>query len=101
MSVRDVTKSYGVVAAVSGVSLDMRPGEFVSLLGPSDRQDDLADDDCGFEMPNAGRFMSATDITHVAPNRRDIGMVFQRYALFPHLTVADIASPTHAKGTEG
>jgi mannopine transport system ATP-binding protein len=96
VSVRHVTKSYGHVVAVSGVSLDMQPGEFVSLLGPSGSgKTTLLMMIAGFEMPNTGTIhVGDRDITHVAPNRRDIGMVFQRYALFPHMTVAEnIAFP--------
>jgi len=102
VAVRDVTKSYGSVVAVRGVSLDMQAGEFVSLLGPSGSgKTTLLMMIAGFEMPDAGAIhVGDRDITHVAPNRRDIGMVFQRYALFPHMTVAqNIAFPLRMRKT--
>ena len=86
----DLEKRFGAVRAVDGVSLDVRAGEFFSLLGPSG---------CGktttlrmiggFEMPTAGRILlRGRDITHDPPDKRPVNMVFQQYALFPHLDVA-------------
>src|SRR5260221_13640736 len=90
IAVRGVTKSYGGALAVSGVSLEIRAGEFLSLLGPSGSgKTTLLMMIAGFETPNAGSVsLDGQDITRTPPNRRNIGMVFQRYALFPHMTVA-------------
>ncbi|KSV75608.1 hypothetical protein N185_17360 [Sinorhizobium sp. GW3] len=76
--------------AVEGLSLDIEAGEFISILGPSGSgKTTLLTMIAGFEYPDKGTIsVGDKDITRVAPNRRGIGMVFQRYALFPHLTVA-------------
>ena len=89
VTVREISKSYGDVRAVDSVSIDVRQGEFISLLGPSGSgKTTLLMMIAGFETPNAGVIrVGDRDVTHLAPNRRDIGMVFQRYALFPHMTV--------------
>jgi spermidine/putrescine ABC transporter ATP-binding subunit len=85
-----VRKAYGGVAAVRGVDLRVAPGEFVTLLGPSG----CGKTTClrmvaGFVEPDAGRILiGGKDVTRVPPYRRNTGMVFQSYALFPHLTVA-------------
>lgn len=91
-----IEKQYGAVLAVDGVSLDIAPGEFVTLLGPSGSGKTttlmmLA----GFEIPTAGEIYVDDDpIAAVPPYRRNIGMVFQNYALFPHMTVGEnIAFP--------
>ena len=96
VGIHDVWRRYGSVVAVGGVSLTVGAGEFVSLLGPSGSgKTTLLMMLAGFEAPDTGRILvGARDITHVAPNKRDIAMVFQRYALFPHMTVAEnIAFP--------
>jgi len=93
----DVVKSFpqregsGMVAAVDHVSLSIPSGEFVTLLGPSGcGKTTTLRLIAGFEMPTAGRILlDGKDITHQAPNKRDMAMVFQSYALFPHMTVAD------------
>jgi putative spermidine/putrescine transport system ATP-binding protein len=91
-----IEKQYGPVTAVDDVSLDIAPGEFVTLLGPSGSGKTttlmmLA----GFEIPTAGEIYVDDDpIAAVPPYRRNIGMVFQNYALFPHMTVGEnIAFP--------
>jgi spermidine/putrescine ABC transporter ATP-binding subunit len=99
--VEEVWRCYGSVEAVAGVSLDVAAGEFVSLLGPSGSgKTTLLMILAGFEQPQSGRVrVGERDITHVPPNKRDVAMVFQRYALFPHMTVAqNIAFPLRMRG---
>ncbi|SCX34711.1 ABC transporter ATP-binding protein [Agrobacterium rosae] len=91
-----LVKSYGDTIAVDGVDIRALPGEFVSVLGPSGSgKTSVLTMIAGFERPSAGRItISGRDITNLAPNKRNIGMVFQKYALFPHLTVRqNIAFP--------
>ena len=84
-------KQFGDMTAVHNFSLDVRQGEFISLLGPSGCGKTTAlRMIAGFEPPTAGRIaLNGRDITAQPPNRRNIGMVFQSYALFPNMTVAD------------
>jgi putative spermidine/putrescine transport system ATP-binding protein len=84
-----LSKMYGDVAAVHDVSLDAAPGEFVALLGPSGcGKTTTLRMVAGFVQPSAGTvFLGDTDVTRLLPERRNIGMVFQNYALFPHMTV--------------
>jgi spermidine/putrescine transport system ATP-binding protein len=84
-----VSKSYGGIEAVRGVSLLVRRGEFVSLLGPSGcGKSTILRMIAGFEEPNAGSIsIDGVDVAGVPPNRRPVNMVFQSYALFPHLTI--------------
>jgi mannopine transport system ATP-binding protein len=89
-------KHFGAYCAVRDVSIDILAGEFLSILGPSGSgKTTLLTLIAGFDMPSAGRIViGGRDVTALAPNERDIGMVFQRYALFPHMTIADnIAFP--------
>jgi putrescine transport system ATP-binding protein len=85
-----VTKRFGAVAAVEGLSLDIFEGEFFALLGPSGcGKTTLLRMLAGFETPDDGRvLLGGDDIGHVPPYRRPVNMMFQSYALFPHLTVA-------------
>jgi len=92
----DLVKDYGTVRAVDHVSLEVQPGEFLALLGPSGSgKTTILMMIAGFERPTAGQIhMGDRRIDHVPPHRRGIGMVFQRYALFPHMTVAgNVAFP--------
>jgi putative spermidine/putrescine transport system ATP-binding protein len=86
-----IEKRYGATRAVSGVDLAVAPGELVALLGPSGcGKTTTLRMVAGFVEPTAGRvLMDGTDITRLPPHKRNAGMVFQSYALFPHLTVAD------------
>jgi ABC-type Fe3+/spermidine/putrescine transport system ATPase subunit len=90
VSLRDIVKRYGETAAVDGVSLDVREGEFVTLLGPSGcGKTTLLRVVAGFERPERGRvLLGDEDVTDLPPHRRDVHTVFQQYALFPHLSVA-------------
>jgi putative spermidine/putrescine transport system ATP-binding protein len=84
-------KSFGDVAAVAGVDLDVAAGEFFTLLGPSGSgKTTTLRLIAGFERPDAGRVeLAGVDVTGRPPNQRDINTVFQDYALFPHMSVAD------------
>jgi mannopine transport system ATP-binding protein len=102
ITIHRVTKAYGSVTAVSDVSLDVRAGEFLSVLGRSGSgKTTLLMMIAGFEAPGAGTIhLGDRNITYIAPNRREIGMVFQRYALFPHMTVAqNISFPLRMRKT--
>jgi putative spermidine/putrescine transport system ATP-binding protein len=86
-----VVKRFGDVVAVDGVDLDVREGEFFSMLGPSGSGKTT----ClrliaGFESPTEGRvYLGGRDVSALAPYERDVNTVFQDYALFPHMTVED------------
>jgi putative spermidine/putrescine transport system ATP-binding protein len=84
----DVVKDYAGHRALSGVSLSVHPGEFVALLGPSGCGKTTALRALsGLEQVNGGRILiDGVDVVDVPVNKRDIGMVFQSYSLFPHLT---------------
>ncbi len=86
-----VTKRFGDVVAADGVDLDVRPGEFFSLLGPSGSgKTTCLRMIAGFEFPTAGRIhLHGRDVTRVPPYDRDVNTVFQDYALFPHMTVGE------------
>src|SRR5689334_22424142 len=86
-----VAKRYGDHLAVDDVSLEIEAGRFVTLLGPSGSgKTTLLMMIAGFVQPSAGSILAGTrDITRLAPERREFGMVFQGYALFPNMTVAE------------
>lgn len=88
---KDVTKRFSAVTAVDAVSLEVREGEFLTLLGPSGcGKTTTLRLIAGFTAPSRGRILIAgEDVTDLPPRKRNIGMVFQDYALFPHLTVAE------------
>ena len=91
IQVRGVTKRFGNLAAVDNVSLDIMAGEFLVLLGPSGcGKTTLLRMIAGFELPNEGQILiDGQDMSHVPPNKRPVNMVFQSYAVFPHMSVAD------------
>jgi putative spermidine/putrescine transport system ATP-binding protein len=86
-----VEKRFGDVAAVAGVDLDVRDGEFFSMLGPSGSgKTTTLRMIAGFEQPTAGRILlHGEDVTGVPPFDRDVNTVFQDYALFPHMSVGE------------
>ncbi|MEM1265710.1 MAG: ABC transporter ATP-binding protein [Pseudomonadota bacterium] len=90
ITVRNVTKTYGAVHALDNVSIDVRSGEFLTLLGPSGSgKTTLLMVMAGFTRPDAGSLkFGETEMIRTPPHLRDVGMVFQNYALFPHMTVA-------------
>ena len=93
---RGLRKTFGSAVAVDGIDLEVRRGEFVTLLGPSGSgKTTTLRMIAGFTTPSAGTIeIDGQDMTRVAPHRRDVGMVFQNYALFPHMTAAqNVAFP--------
>lgn len=105
VSFKGVQKTFdGKTAVVSELNLDVAKGEFLTLLGPSGSGKTttlmmLA----GFEEPTQGYVeLDGMPISHLPPHKRNIGMVFQNYALFPHMTVAEnVAFPLRVRGTPG
>ncbi|WP_315718881.1 MULTISPECIES: ABC transporter ATP-binding protein [unclassified Bradyrhizobium] len=92
IEIASVSKIYdGGVRAVDAVAMDIRPGEFFSLLGPSGcGKTTTLRMIAGFDSPSTGEIrLDGADITHVPAHKRDMAMVFQNYALFPHRTVAE------------
>jgi len=91
LELTDIQKRFGDVTAVEDFNLAAERGEFVSFLGPSGcGKTTTLRMIAGFEQPTVGTIVvDGTDITHRPPNRRNVGMVFQSYALFPNMSVAD------------
>ena len=91
INIQNVEKHYGSVTALDGVSIEIEAGEFFSLLGPSGcGKTTLLRIISGFDNPSVGTvFIGGADMTDVPPNERPTNMVFQSYAIFPHLNVAD------------
>src|ERR687887_1829820 len=91
ISLDGVVKRFGSVTAVEETTLDIRDGEFFSLLGPSGcGKTTTLRMIAGFETPDEGRvLLRGADVTAVPPNQRNVNTVFQHYALFPHMNVFD------------
>jgi len=91
ISFRNVTKKFGDFTAIDDLTLDIYTREFFALLGPSGcGKTTLMRMLAGFEKPTTGSILlDGQDIANVPPNRRAVNMMFQSYALFPHLTVYD------------
>jgi spermidine/putrescine ABC transporter ATP-binding subunit len=91
ISFRDITKRWGSTVGVDNVSLDIEPGEFFALLGPSGcGKTTLLRMLAGLEVPSEGHVLiDGQDMGDIPPNKRAVNMVFQSYAVFPHMTVAD------------
>ena len=87
----ELTKQYGEVAAVSGIDLEVQPGEFFTMLGPSGSgKTTTLRMIAGFEAPTSGTIeLAGAEVSGVPPYARAVNTVFQDYALFPHMTVAD------------
>jgi spermidine/putrescine ABC transporter ATP-binding subunit len=101
IAIRGLSKAYGSVLAVDDVTIEVGGGEFVALLGPSGSgKSTILMSIAGFETPSRGDILlDGQRINGQPPHRRGIGMVFQKYALFPHLTVAEnIAYPLRRRG---
>jgi spermidine/putrescine ABC transporter ATP-binding subunit len=96
LAVKGIIRRFGPVVALGGVDLDVAEGEFLTILGPSGSgKTTLLKTVAGFEIPDEGTvLLGGEDITLAPPQRRDVGMVFQNYALFPHMSVAqNVAFP--------
>ena len=91
IQVENIVKTFGAAKALCGVSLSIEPGELFFLLGPSGcGKTTLLRHIAGFYKPDSGRILiGGEDMTDVPPHRRDTGMVFQSYALWPHMTLAE------------
>jgi putative spermidine/putrescine transport system ATP-binding protein len=101
LKIRDLRKTYGPVVALAGASLDMPEGEFLTLLGPSGSgKTTMLMMIAGLTQPDSGEvWLDGRLATYAPAHRRDIGMVFQNYALFPHLTVFEnVAFPLRMRG---
>ena len=104
VEIAGATKRFGSITAVDALSLDIRENEFFALLGPSGcGKTTLLRMIAGFEQPDRGRILlDGRDITGMRPNRRPINMMFQSYALFPHLSVHDnVAYGLEMEGIRG
>ena len=90
LSLSNISKQYGDAIVVEDFNLDMDKGEFVSFLGPSGcGKTTTLRMVAGFELPSSGKVtLGGADITYKVPNQRNVGMIFQAYALFPNMTVA-------------
>src|SRR6187401_3229099 len=90
LTLSNISKQFADSYAVENFNLDIEKGEFVSFLGPSGcGKTTTLRMVAGFEMPTSGKIvLDGADISDKAPNQRNVGMIFQAYALFPNMTVA-------------
>lgn len=96
LTLNGIVRRFGQVQALAGVDLSVAEGELLTILGPSGSgKTTLLKVVAGFEIPDQGDVrLGTTDVTLAPPRERDVGMVFQNYALFPHMTVAqNVAFP--------
>ena len=101
IAIRGLRKQFGSVVAIDNLDLEIRAGEFLALLGPSGSgKSTVLMAIAGFETPSGGQILiDGQDCTRLPPNRRNIGMVFQNYTLFPHMSVLDnVAFPLKMRG---
>jgi putative spermidine/putrescine transport system ATP-binding protein len=104
LALRGLTKRYGLVTALHPTTIDIEPGEFFSMIGPSGSgKSTLLGTVAGFVPPTAGAIeVDGRDIVAMPPYKRNIGMVFQNYALFPHMTVFEnVAFPLRLRKLAG
>ena len=104
ITIRGLSKNYGAFAALADVSMDIPAGQFVTLLGPSGSgKTTLLMSIAGFSHPDRGSIrIDSQEILGLEPNKRDIGVVFQNYALFPHMSVEEnVAYPLKLRKITG
>ncbi len=104
LEIQGITKRFGPVTAVDGLSLTVNDGEFFAILGPSGcGKTTLLRVVAGFEQPDEGRVtLDGADITALKANRRPVNLMFQSYALFPHMSVAgNVAYGLEMEGVRG
>jgi putative spermidine/putrescine transport system ATP-binding protein len=100
LALRGIRKAFGPVVALDGIDLEVKPGEFLTILGPSGSgKTTLLKIVAGFELPEEGDvLLGGEDMTFTIPARRNVGMVFQNYALFPNMDVrGNIAFPLEVR----
>src|SRR5262249_58160323 len=100
LALRGIRKAFGPVVALDGIDLEVKSGEFLTILGPSGSgKTTILKIIAGFELPEEGDvLLGGEDMTFTPPAKRNVGMVFQNYALFPHMDVrGNIAFPLEVR----